>query len=248
MPVLAGVLAWLAAHDARRGRTEGSGAQDLERVEAPFGGSLLLLLAALVYALGSAGNVYTLSVAAFPLAVFAWVVRFGGLPTLRRQAWALVLFACMVPVPLPILDGMNPHLIEASGRAAVTMLRPLDASVTWIGSTLTYNGWEIIVAEACSGSGTFLMLAVFTVFLGGLFSLRPAIAILAVLLTPPITLVVNGLRIGISAVALDRFGPDAATGTPHEILGQVLAIAAAVGLAWTASRWSGPRTDREVAL
>jgi exosortase/archaeosortase family protein len=47
----------------------------------------------------------------------------------------------------------------------------------------------------------------------------------------PLTLLVNGLRIALTAWALDAFGPIAVEGSAHEILGQVVVILAGAGMA-----------------
>jgi exosortase/archaeosortase family protein len=120
---------------------------------------------------------------------------------------------------------------------------PFDAEVGWRDATLSFQGWTLIVAEACSGSGTFLMLGVLGAFLAALFRLRPLTALVLVLASLPLTLAVNGVRIASSALVIARFGASAGEGLAHELLGQFVVIAGAGLLALLVERASARRTE-----
>jgi len=145
--------------------------------------------------------------------------------------YALLMLFAMVPFPLPLLDYATPTMVRTSGAAAAAFVSPFDPTATWIGSNLTYNGWILHVAEACSGSGTLLVLGSLTLFMAGLFRMRAGAIVVTLLLVTPITIVINGLRIAVMAWVLDGFGVEAVTGSGHEILGQVVVIAGAAALA-----------------
>lgn len=237
VPLLALVLAWA--------RGPASGGAPARRL-----GSLLLLGAAGLLALGSLAGVFTISVAGFPLAILACAASRGGRVALGHQRAALAFLWLMVPVPLPLLDGMNPTLVEVSGRIALVFLRGLDADAAWVGSTLSFQRWDLVVADACSGSGTTLMLLALGAFLAGLFRLRPSLAAAMLVATVPLSLVVNGLRIAASALCLAWIGPSAATGLPHELLGQALVLGTSALLVFLGVRLgpaprSAPRTPGE---
>ncbi len=220
---------------------------DLRAREVPRAlGSALLLGAALLLLTGTLAGVFTLALAGFPLALAGVLARWTSAADLRRSTPALVLLAALVPPPMPLLDALNPALIRASGAAAVALLAPLDPAAAWAGSTLTFRGWTLLVSEACSGSGTFLALAVCALFLGGLFRMRAAALLAVLLLAPPLTLLVNGLRIAVSAVLIERFGPAAGAGLPHELLGQALFLAGAIALAVLVDRLGAARAPRAV--
>jgi exosortase len=199
-------------------------------------GALAAALGGLALLAGAASGVFTLSLLAVPLALVAWCARAVGLGTLRVLGPALALSFLMVPPPTPILDRINPFLIEASGTAAVTLLAPFDSAASWAGATLTFRGWELIVAEACSGSGTFLMLGTLSAFLAALFRLRAPAAVVLVALSLPVTLLVNGVRIASSALVIDRFGAAAGEGLAHELLGQAVVIVGAAALVLVVER------------
>ncbi len=215
---------------------------------APLAGDLaaacLALAATAALVLGTLSGVFTLSLLAVPLAVAALVGRWWGTGGLRRGAPALVLLLAMVPPPMPLMDRVNPALVEASGRTATWLLSSFDPAVSWIGSTLGFRGWNLVVADACSGSGTFLILAVLCLFLAGLFRMRPLPSACLVALSVPLALFLNGARIASSALLIDRFGPSAASGLSHELLGQALVIAGAAGLAYLVDRLSVPPRTR----
>lgn len=199
-------------------------------------GPILYITAAGLLVAGSLTALLTLCVAAIPVAITGWVASTGGSAALRRQAPALVLLAAMVPVPTPLLDLLTPWLVAHSGAGAIALLGPFDAGASWIGSELVYRGWTLIVAEACSGSGTLFTLGVLGLFFGGMFEAGRYGTGLLFALALPLTLAVNSARIAVTALLLDGLGPEAVTGTPHELLGQLLILATAAVVALAVER------------
>jgi exosortase len=237
VPGLALVLA------LRRGRAPAGVADEVAR-GSPACAALLALLAAAALLGGTLSGVFTLSLLGIPLATLAFVARAAGTRGLRRYAAALALLFLMVPPPMPLLDRINPFLVQASGQSAVALLRPLDPQASWAGATLSFRGWTLIVAEACSGSGTFLVLGTLCAFLAGLFRLRAPIACALVALSLPATQLVNGVRIASSALVIDRFGAEAGQGLAHELLGQAVVLVGVLLLVVLVERCR-PREARE---
>jgi exosortase len=210
-------------------------------------GAVLALLSAAAFLGGALSGVYTLSLLGLPLAAAAFTARFGGSRALRAYAAPLLLLFALVPPPMPLMDRVNPFLVEASGRAAVALLVPFDAEVVWRGPQFFFRGWTLVVAEACSGSGTFLMLFVLSAFLAGLFRLRPVAGAFLLALSVPVTLLVNALRIASSALVIDRFGAAAGEGLAHELLGQAVVVLGAALLVILVERWSARATRGELS-
>jgi exosortase len=236
--LLVPALALVLALRARRARPDG------EPRRAPAAAALFAALAAAALLAGSLSGVFTFSLLALPLSAVAFAARWSGADGLRRFAPALAFLFLLVPPPMPLLDRVNPLLTEASGTTAVTLLAPFDPRAGWAGSTLSFRGWTLIVAEACSGSGTLLMLGALSAFLAGLFRLRPAPATGLVLLALPVTLLVNGARIASSALVIDRFGAAAGAGLAHELLGQGVVLAGAAALVLAVERGSARAVSR----
>jgi len=223
VPVLAAVLAWSVIQDwSPLGPPDRSGV---------YFGYCCLGLGGILLFIGSLASIFTISVAGFPLAVTGLLAIFWGKEGLYRLRYALLMFFAMVPIPLPILDRLTPGMVRATGAAAVAMVKPFDPDATWIGADLTYRGWTLFVAEACSGSGTLLVLGTLTLFMAGLFRMSTKAVIVTLILVGPITIFINGLRIAVMAWVLDGFGPAAVTGVGHEIVGQLVVIAGAAALA-----------------
>jgi len=243
VPVLSGILAWRAL----RPETARDGENSLEQEKHRSSAATLTVGAALAAALlllgGTLTGVFTLSLLAIPTAAVALVGRHLGRAGLVRGMPALALAFALVPPPMPLLDRINPLLVEASGRTAAALLTPLDHATSWTAATLEFRGWTLIVAEACSGSGTFLTLGVLGAFLAALFRLRWPAGLGLVLLSFPLTLLVNGTRIASSALVIDRFGAQAGEGLAHELLGQVVVVAGAAALALAVERWSARRAS-----
>jgi exosortase len=242
VPALALVLALRARRDGPATEAREPGAPGSTALA---GG--LALAAAATLATGTLSGIFTLSLLALPLAAAAFVARAGGAAALRRHSPALVFSLAMVPPPMPVMDRVNPWLVEASGATAVALLKPFDPAVTWLGSTLHFRGWNLIVAEACSGSGTFLTLTVLCAFLVALFRVRLGAGLVLIALAVPLTLLLNGLRIASSSLLIARFGAQAGEGLAHELLGQAVVVAGAIGLALCVARF-GARPPRVEAV
>ncbi|MEW6071624.1 MAG: exosortase/archaeosortase family protein [Planctomycetota bacterium] len=220
VPLLAGVLAILP-RPAGAPALPAPGPRDRRIATAG------LFAAAFLLALGSLAAVFSLAIAAVPAGILALAVAWGGTARLRERGWAALLLWGMVPVPTPLLDLVNPPLSEATGRLAALLARPFDPAAGWAGAELAFRGWTLRVAEACSGSSTLLVYSVLAIFLAGLLRPGPWLAAGLFLAVVPLTLVVNGTRIAATALLLDRFGPAAAEGVAHEVLGQGLVVAGA---------------------
>lgn len=238
VPVLAAILAVLATRAPAGAAAVPASWEARGRWLSP----LLLALGGVLLLLGAVSALFTLSVAGFPLAVAGWLGSSRGGGSLFRFRYALLMLAAMVPPPLPLLDAWTPALVQASGDAAVWMLGALDpAGASWKAPVLHFREHTVIVAEACSGSGSMLVLAVLCLFLAGLFGMRIFALGLCLALVVPLTIFVNGLRIALTAWALDVIGPAAVQGRAHEALGQVLVILTGAGLAFGVDRLSRRR-------
>lgn len=225
VPVLAALLAW------RSPRMSETAVPSTEHRPNDWLVIGLLGLATFLLTLGSVAAIFTFSFAAFPLAIAAWVASLGRAHW-QRYAPALLLLQLMTPPPLPLFDWVVPTLVKASGASAVLLLWPLDSNASWIGSELTYHDWTLVVAEACSGSGALLVYWVLAVFLGAMSRMSAGSVLFFLALAVPFTLLVNGVRIALTAIILDLWGVPAVTGAGHEILGQVIVILGAGVFAW----------------
>lgn len=237
VPLLCAALAW---------RARGSAPPESLSASTTPSGAVLALLSAAAFLAGALSGVFTLSLVGLPLAVAAFTARWGGTRALATYAAPLALLFALVPPPMPLMDRVNPFLMEASGRTAVALLVPFDAAVTWQGPEFFFRGWTLVVAEVCSGSGTFLMLFVLSAFLAGLFGLRPLATFSLLALSVPVTLLVNGVRIASSALVIDRFGAAAGEGLAHELLGQAVVVLGAALLVLLVERWSARAAQREL--
>lgn len=235
VPALAAILAWSVIHDWSPIHTPDSSGIQL--------GYACLGLSGLLLIIGSLASIFTVSIAGFPFAAMGLIALFWGKEGLFRLRYALLMFFAIVPVPLPILDRLTPGMVRATGAAAVAMVSPFDSEAAWVGADLTYRGWTLVVAEACSGSGTLLVLGTLTLFMAGMFRMSTKAVVITLLLVGPITLFINGLRIAVMAWVLDGFGPAAVTGVGHEIVGQLIVIGGAGALALAVDKMS-PRSQK----
>lgn len=230
VPVLAIVLAWTAFRSWEPLPAPQPASQRL--------GYLSLLLGGLLLFFGSLASIFSIAIAGFPFAVLGLAGIHWGWEGLVRLRYGFLMLFAMVPVPLPLLDKLTPSMVKASGAVSVALVTPFDGDSSWVNSVLTYRGWSLFVAEACSGSGTLLVFGTLTLFMAGLFRLGSRAILITFLLVAPFTLFINGLRIAVMAWVIDGFGPEVVIGPGHEILGQAVVIAGAVLLALLVDRFS----------
>lgn len=118
-----------------------------------------------------------------------------GLPAFRAGMFAFSLLLFMVPIPAQVLSGMNSVLQKGSAEVSYALLRAAGVPVFRDGVRFSIPGFEIEVAEECSGlrSATALLI---TGLLAGRTLLRTAGGrILLALLTIPIAIFKNAVRI-----------------------------------------------------
>ncbi len=152
-----------------------------------------------------------------------------GWSWLRRLAFPIAFLALAVPLPYVIYYDVTAPLQSLAAHGAVVGLKTVGIPVMREGNVLHLPGVSLEVAEACSGiRSLYAFLA-----LGALFAYWlpvPAWGKVAIfLVTIPLSVAGNALRVWGSGVAAYVGGVQYAEGTPHELFGLVV-FAAALGI------------------
>jgi len=157
--------------------------------------------------------------ASFVVVSGALIWFLAGHRALRAMAAPLVFLLLAIPLPELLVNAITLPLQLIASALAETMLNTVGVPVFRDGNVLELPAVTLQVAEACSGLRSAVSLTCVAVLLAwashGSFGRRAMV----ILLAPPIAVVTNGLRIAVTGMASEVWGPAAARGAWHETTG-----------------------------
>lgn len=181
-------------------------------------GGILLVLATYAVEL-------TLMRGAFLLSVWGAVLTLGGVALLRELLFPLLLLCFMVPLPAVIYNQITFPLQLLASQVAEHALVLLGIPVFREGNILDLPSQRLSVVEACSGIRSLMSLTYLSLVYGHFFETRLGVRALLVVLTPPIAILVNALRVTITGL-LSESNPELARGLFHSAEGWVMFLMA----------------------
>ncbi len=176
----------------------------------------------------------------------AGTLTVGGLDLARRLAAPLLIAFMVLPLPAGIEPIITAELQTVSSELGVRIIRLLGGVVHLDGNIIDLGTTKLLVAEACAGLRYLFPLMSLSA-LGGYLLNGPLWARLLLFLSAvPITIFMNGLRIGITGVLAERGGSAHVEGFLHWFEGWVIFAVAFLFMllfAWLIVRLlPGPRT------
>uniref|UniRef100_UPI0035C9E4AA exosortase V n=1 Tax=uncultured Sphingomonas sp. TaxID=158754 RepID=UPI0035C9E4AA len=189
-------------------------------VQPLFPGALLLVLALPLYAVGRITSVLMLESLALYLVILTLVyLRYGGI--VLRRFWFPFVYALFLITPPEnwVFVATKPIKMLLS-KTAVDLLYRAGFSVGSAGATIQVDGYQLLVASACSGINSLIGIGAISLFYVYLrHGNQPRYALVLTLLLLPIALLTNFLRIIGLVLATHWFGDGAAQGLTHEAAG-----------------------------
>lgn len=202
-----------------------SGLMKERRAQPVLGLVILAGAVALRILSGLAAELFTMRMsmlgAAMGLVVFFWGTR-------QVMRWWLPVTLLLLSVPLPsvVLSTIAfPLQLRASVMGAA-LLEWRDVPVVLSGNVIHLPGQSLFVAEACSGLRSLTALLSLGVLIGGLWLRLPALRGLLLLLTIPVAMLVNGVRVFLTGFLVFFVDPAAGEGFMHMTEGWLLFIVA----------------------
>lgn len=172
------------------------------------------------------------------LAGLAWT--FWGLPRLRTIAFPFILLATMVPLPAIVYNTLAAPLQLFASSVATSVAQALGVSMYRDGNVIHLANTSLGVAEACSGLNSLSALVVASLLLGFLEDATIFGRIFLSLLSIPLAIAVNVLRVAGTAVLAD-YHLEFAMGFYHMLSGWLVFVLG-FGLLWILgkiiSRWT----------
>jgi exosortase len=169
--------------------------------------------------------------ASFVVVSGALIWFLAGHRALRAMAAPLLFLLLAIPLPELLVNAITLPLQLIASALAEATLNAAGVAVFRDGNVLELPAVTLQVAEACSGLRSAVSLTCIAVLLAwaahGSFRRRA----MPIVLAPLIAVVTNGLRIAVTGLASEVWGPTAARGAWHETTGWVTFVVSVALLA-----------------
>lgn len=157
-----------------------------------------------------------------------------GMAALRTVLAPMGLLLFAIPLPATVYPLLTAQMQLLSSNLGVFGIRLFGLPVFQEGNVIDLGTAQLQVAEACSGL-RYLFPLMTLGYLAAFCTVKPLWKRLILFLTTlPITILMNGLRIVIIGVTVDRWGQGMAEGTLHEAEGFIVFVGCALYLAGAA--------------
>ncbi len=193
-----------------------------------WAGCLLILLAMSMHVVGLLSAIFIFSQLAFIVALLGIVLAVGGFSLLRAAFFPITFLIFAVPLPYFVDANLSLDLQLISSQLGVFFIRLFGIPVYLEGNLIDLGDYKLQVVDACSGLRYLFPLFSLSVLAAYLFVGPIWQRVLVLLSSIPITVAMNGFRIGIVGLTMDRWGPRMADGALHFFEGWIIFIASAL--------------------
>jgi exosortase len=177
----------------------------------------------LVYLIGKLGAEFFLQRISLMIVLTGLIWTWWGKARLTRLAFPLILMATMIPLPALIYNAATAPLQLFASDVATKVAQFFNVSVFRDGNIIELAHISLGVDEACSGLNSFSALLMAGVLLGQFLCERLPARILLVLLSAPLSIAVNVMRISGTAILAD-YNEQFALGFYHTFAGWLVFV------------------------
>ncbi len=213
VPVISAYLIW-----QRRHRIQWVGA------DATWWGLPLLGIGLVLYVVGELGTLYVLLHLSFWLVLVSLMVSAIGLRGIREIAFPLLYLLTMIPLPEFLHQALSSRLQLISSALGVGCLQLIGVTAFRDGNVIDLGPIQLQVVEACSGLRYLFPLTSLALLCAYLLQDRLWKRIVLFLSSIPLSVLLNGFRIGIIGLLVDVYGQGAAEGFLHFFEGWVFFV------------------------
>ena len=193
------------------------------RARARPGAAALLTGAILLRALGAlAAEFYTQRIS-IAIACVGLVVFFLGWKQVREWWLPITLLVLAIPLPALVINKLAIPLQFRASALGTALIQWRHIPVRHLGNVIEIPGQRLFVAEACSGLRSISALLALGFMLGGMYLATVPARLFLVLLAIPVAVLVNGVRIFMTAFLVYFVDPALGAGVQaHESTGWLL--------------------------
>lgn len=211
VPVFAAYLVWDKRNALRNAKFAPS-----------WSGIAVMALGLVVLLLGIYGSELFLSRVSLIILLAGLALCFAGRELLRELRFPLLVLLLAIPLPAIIYNQVTFPLQILASKLASNLLPLFSVPVLREGNVIVLPAMRLEVAEACSGIRSLMSLFTLAVFYGYFmeksFGRRVALALVSI----PIAIAANALRILGTGLCVQYWDPDKAMGFFHEFSGWVI--------------------------
>ena len=206
-----------------------------------------------LYVVGELATIYFLQHLSLWLVIVGLALAIAGPRATREMAFPLGYLLTMIPLPQMLQSSLSSSLQLMSSSLGVGCLQLIGVTAFREGNVIDLGPIQLQVVEACSGLRYLIPLIALTLLSAYLFQNRLWKRVVLVASAIPLAVLLNGLRIGLIGVLVDRFGQGAAEGFMHAVEGWLLFVlslailGAEMWLLGKVGTGSAPDVDRIVA-
>lgn len=224
-PLVAGVSIWLIWRQRHLWNQP-------ERHGPALLGGLCLLVASLLYVLGRTQQFLRLELLGLLLIVASVLLLMRGWHAVRVNGFALAFLLFAIPLPFTLELMLTGPLKMAVSSVATGLLSLLGYPAGRAGVVITVGQYQLLVAEACAGLHSMVVLEAMGLLYGHLMSYRTwhrqvAMAVLVV----PLAFAANVARVIVLALLTYYWGDAVGQGYLHGFAGMLLFASTLAGLA-----------------
>lgn len=214
VPVISALVVW-----QRRHRVAAIG------MAPSWWGPVVVLAGLLLYLIGDYATLYVVLHLSLWVVIVGLSLSFIGPMAVRELAFPLAYLLTSIPLPVFLYNALSGRLQLLSSALGVGFLQFVGITAFREGNIIDLGPVQLQVAEACSGIRYLFPLTALALLCAYFFRDRMWKRVLLVLSALPISVLVNGLRIGIVGLLVEFYGPQAAEGFLHLFEGWVLFLA-----------------------
>jgi exosortase D (VPLPA-CTERM-specific) len=190
-------------------------------------GPVLVLFAAGVHIVAEYTSIFVLSHLAFIVVLFGIALAAGGYGLLKITFIPIAFLIFSIPLPYFIEAKLTLQLQLISSQLGVAVINLFQIPVYLEGNLIELGNYKLQVVEACSGLRYLYPLLSLSFLAAYLFQAPFWQRALVFLSGIPITIGMNGFRIGMVGVTVDRWGGRMADEVLHFFEGWVIFVACA---------------------
>jgi len=183
---------------------------------------LFLVLLSVYGILGSSGNIAMPSV---PLLIICFTAFCFGIELTKRLILPLGFLIFMVPIPAVLERTIGMYLKTISSVLGGKIIQLFNISVNVSGNIIDLGVTQLQVVDACNGLRYVFPLLAIGIIYAYLFERIAWKRVFCVVITVPIAILTNALRIGITGILTNFYGPSVAEGFFHDFSGWILFMA-----------------------
>lgn len=233
VPLIAGYMAWQRRDALTRSGFQGSWA------------ALAVVLAGMaLQVVGRIAALYVVQQVALLVVFYGVALSLLGWRGIAVLRVPLLLMIFMVPLPQLLLQNLSASLQLLSSQIGVAVIRIAGISVYVEGNVIDLGGFQLQVAEACSGLRYLFPLMTLGLIIAYFFRAPLWARALVFVSSVPVTVIMNGLRVGAIGILVEHWGARMAEGFLHDFEGWVVFMASVAVLLFEVRLLAWMRGDR----